>query len=66
VYADVSHLTDDSMAFAHHLLATTGVAVAPGVDFDITDGSRFLRMSFAGDGAEISEALDRLSTVVQR
>jgi aspartate/methionine/tyrosine aminotransferase len=63
VYADVGHLTDDTMAFAHHLLSTVGVAVAPGIDFDTTDGSRFLRMSFAGDGAEISEALDRLSTV---
>src|SRR5213076_2227985 len=66
VYADVGHLTDDTMAFAHHLLATTGVAVAPGVDFDTTDGGRFLRMSFAGDGREISEALERLSTAVTR
>jgi len=65
VYADVGHLTDDTMAFAHHLLATTGVAVAPGIDFDTTDGGRFLRMSFAGDGAEISEALDRLSTALR-
>jgi aspartate/methionine/tyrosine aminotransferase len=66
VYADVGHLTDDTMAFARHLLATTGVAVAPGIDFDTTDGGRFLRMSFAGAGAEISEALDRLSTAVRR
>jgi aspartate/methionine/tyrosine aminotransferase len=65
VYADVGHLTDDTMAFAHHLLATTGVAVAPGIDFDTTDGGRFLRMSFAGDGAEISEALGRLSTALR-
>ncbi|MDH2412647.1 pyridoxal phosphate-dependent aminotransferase [Nocardioides sp. CER19] len=66
VYADVGHLTDDTMAFAHQLLATTGVAVAPGIDFDTTDGGRFLRMSFAGDAAEISEALERLSTAVGR
>lgn len=65
VYADVAHLTDDSMAFARDLLATTGVAVAPGVDFDTVHGDRFLRMSFAGDAAEITEALERLSTVVQ-
>jgi aspartate/methionine/tyrosine aminotransferase len=64
VYADVGHLTDDTMAFAHRLLATTGVAVAPGTDFDTTDGDRFLRMSFAGDGAEIAEALGRLSTAL--
>ena len=30
VYADVGHLTDDSMAFCHRLLAETGVATAPG------------------------------------
>ncbi|GAA1952944.1 aminotransferase class I/II-fold pyridoxal phosphate-dependent enzyme [Nocardioides panacihumi] len=66
VYADVGHLTDDTMAFAHHLLATTGVAVAPGIDFDTTDGGRFLRMSFAGDGGEIREALERLSTALAR
>jgi aspartate/methionine/tyrosine aminotransferase len=64
VYADVGHLTDDSLAFAHHLLATTGVAVAPGIDFDTTDGGRHLRLSFAGDGAEISAALARLSTAL--
>lgn len=61
VYADVGHLTDDSMAFCHRLLAETGVATAPGIDFDGTDGSRFLRMSFAGQPEEITEALDRLA-----
>ena len=30
VYADVGHLTDDTMAFCHDLLARTGVALAPG------------------------------------
>ena len=30
VYADVGHLTEDTMAFCHDLLARTGVAMAPG------------------------------------
>src|SRR5690606_28542597 len=47
-YADVGHLTDDSMAFAKDLLARTGVAVATGIDFDTEDGGRFVRFSFAG------------------
>jgi aspartate/methionine/tyrosine aminotransferase len=64
VYADVGHLTDDTMAWAHHLLATTGVAVAPGIDFDTAVGNRFVRLSFAGEGAEISAALDRLADVL--
>ena len=59
-YADVGHLTDDSMAFARDLLARTGVAVATGIDFDTADGGRFLRFSFAGATDDITEALDRL------
>lgn len=61
VYADVGHLTNDSMAFAKDLLARTGVAIATGVDFDTLDGHRFVRFSFAGQRSEIEEALDRLA-----
>ncbi|MCW2845802.1 MAG: aminotransferase, partial [Nocardioides sp.] len=64
VYADVGHLTDDTMRFCHELLARTGVAVAPGIDFDTVDGSRFVRLSFAGPGADIERALRRLSTAL--
>jgi aspartate/methionine/tyrosine aminotransferase len=60
VYADVGHLTDDSMAFCHRLLAETGVATAPGVDFDTEVGHRFVRLSFAGSPREVREALQRL------
>ena len=60
VYADVGHLTDDSMAFCHTLLAETGIATAPGIDFDTAVGNRFVRLSFAGSPAEVAEALDRL------
>ena len=60
VYADVGHLTDDSMAFAHDLLARTGVAVATGIDFDTEAGRRFIRFSFAGPRTDIEEGLSRL------
>ncbi|HWJ11117.1 MAG TPA: pyridoxal phosphate-dependent aminotransferase [Nocardioides sp.] len=59
-YADVGHLTQDSMAYARDLLARTGVAVATGIDFDTVDGGRFLRFSFAGATDDIVRALDRL------
>ena len=62
VYADVSHLTVDSMDFCRCLLADTGVATAPGVDFDTECGNRFVRLSFAGATDEVEEALDRLAT----
>lgn len=60
LWADVGHLTDDSMAFCTRLLRETGVALAPGVDFDPVDGHRFIRFSFAPDTARIEEALRRL------
>jgi aspartate/methionine/tyrosine aminotransferase len=60
VYADVGEHTDDAYAWSLRLLAETGVAVAPGIDFDTRQGDRFVRMSFAGTQAEITEALARL------
>jgi aspartate/methionine/tyrosine aminotransferase len=60
VYADVAHLTSDSMSFCQRLLADTGVAVVPGADFDPAEGHHFVRMSFAGPPADIAEALHRL------
>jgi aspartate/methionine/tyrosine aminotransferase len=66
VYADVSHLTRDSMDFTHRLLAETGVAVAPGVDFDPVDGGQFIRLSFAGATDDITAALERLAVWLPR
>lgn len=60
VYADVSHLTTDSLAFCSRLLADTGVAIAPGVDFDTVGGAKFVRLSFAGPTDDIEEALRRI------
>ena len=64
VYADVSHLTDDTMTWATWLLATHGVALAPGADFNTAAGHRYVRFSFAGDAAEITRALDRLAVAL--
>lgn len=60
VYADVSHLTGDSEALCWDLLATVGVACAPGRDFDPIDGHRFLRFSFAGSRETLQGAVDAL------
>ena len=60
VYADVGHLTDDSMQWCHRLLADTGVATAPGIDFDTDVGNQFVRFSFAGTPADVTEALHRM------
>lgn len=60
IYANVQHLTDDSVQFCIDLLQDTGVATAPGVDFDPVDGRHFIRMSFAASTPEIGEAVRRL------
>ena len=60
IYADVGRFTGDSLDFCTRLLEDTGVATAPGLDFDPVDGRRFMRFSFAVSTAEVEEALRRL------
>lgn len=62
VYADVSELTKDSTVFCSKLLSDTGVAIAPGIDFDTTHGNSFVRLSFAGPTGDIEEALRRIGS----
>ena len=42
------------MAWTYRLLAETGVALAPGVDFDPVDGHRWVRFSFAGAADDVA------------
>ena len=60
LYADVSHLTNDSREFCRRMLREAGVATTPGVDFDRARGTGTLRISFAGATAEMEEAVRRL------
>lgn len=59
-YADVSHLTTDAMAWCQRLLAETGLAIVPGIDFDPEHGHQFIRFSFAGPATDIETGLERL------
>lgn len=61
IWADIGHLTDDSVGFCEQLLKDTGVATAPGVDFDPVEGPHFMRFSFAVSTPEIEEALRRIT-----
>ena len=61
VYADVSDLTDDSMQFCKQLLEDTGVATAPGFDFDPVNGHRFMRISFAVSTDQVADAIARMT-----
>jgi aspartate/methionine/tyrosine aminotransferase len=66
IYADVGHLTNDSEAFCRQILAETGVALAPGTDFDPDRGHSTLRISFAGDTPTMAEAASRLQGWIKR
>ena len=61
VYADVSDFTDDSMQLCKQLLEDTGVAAAPGIDFDPAQGHRFMRISFAVSTGLVTEAIARMT-----
>ncbi|MGH6620451.1 MAG: pyridoxal phosphate-dependent aminotransferase [Alphaproteobacteria bacterium] len=56
IYADVGHLTNDSDTFCRQILADTGVALAPGLDFDPDRGHRFVRFSYAETPATVKHA----------
>ena len=60
VYASIAHLTDDSLSFCRDLLNDTGVATAPGIDFDPVEGRHFIRMSFAVSTDETRDAIARM------
>ena len=59
-YCDVSRFTNDSMEFARAMLNEAHVAATPGVDFDLKEGRRTMRFSYAGSEAEMAEAMRRL------
>ena len=66
LYADVSALTDDSVAFAGRLLAETGVAITPGLDFDAGHGNTHVRLSYAGSTEEMKKAVQRINAWLEK
>ena len=66
LYADIGHLTDDSLAWCRELLDATGLALNTGRDFDTRSGHRYVRLSFAVSPAEIAEAIGLLDGWLRR
>jgi aspartate/methionine/tyrosine aminotransferase len=60
LWADVSGLCDDSVAFCARMLTEAGVAATPGTDFDPDRGGAFVRFSFAGTTERMAEGARRL------
>ena len=61
VYADVSHITHDSMKLCRRWLDELSVACTPGLDFDLARGHTTVRFSYAGDGADLAQACHRIA-----
>jgi aspartate/methionine/tyrosine aminotransferase len=59
-YADASALTNDTTEFAASLLEQAKVAITPGLDFDMSHGSQWVRLSFCGDMETLSRGFDRI------
>ncbi len=64
LYADISAISDDSLQLADELLHQAGVAVTSGVDFDVAQGHKHLRLSFAGSTSDMHEAVTRINRFV--
>lgn len=60
LYADIGARTNDSREFCARMLAETGTAATPGLDFDSNRGHRTMRFSFAGGTDEVAAAAEAL------
>ena len=60
LYADIGHLTRDSLQWCRDLLDATGLALNTGRDFDAEHGGQFIRISFAVSSAETLRAIEIL------
>jgi aspartate/methionine/tyrosine aminotransferase len=63
VFLDVSSRSRDSFALARRLLDEADVVTVPGVAFG-AGGEGFLRLSFAGNEADLAEGVARLATLL--
>jgi aspartate/methionine/tyrosine aminotransferase len=66
VFADCSRFTGDSYGFAMDLLAETGVAVTPGLDFGANHPERYLRFCYTIPLERLAAALERIGEFVRR
>ena len=66
VYANIADITNDSVDFCRRMLAETGVACTPGLDFDPDRGHATIRFSFAGSTEDMVEACQRMKAWIKR
>ena len=59
-YASVLPFANDARDFTKRMLAETGIAATPGLDFDPERGHSYVRFSYAGTEQDIFEAVKRM------
>ncbi|WP_459615256.1 pyridoxal phosphate-dependent aminotransferase [Bordetella sp. 2513F-2] len=64
IYADLSRLGLDSVAFSQRLLHEAGVAAVPGIDFGPAHGRHTMRFSYATGLDRLEEAVARIAKVL--
>ncbi len=65
IYADLTEINMNSMQFCRELLQSTGVAVAPGIDFSSNMGKCSIRLSFCQDSRVIERASVRINNFIK-
>lgn len=60
VYADIHHLSNNSIEFCSRMLNEAKIAMTPGADFDLTRGDATIRICYADKTEDIIEACNRL------
>ncbi|MQA65823.1 MAG: aminotransferase class I/II-fold pyridoxal phosphate-dependent enzyme [Alphaproteobacteria bacterium] len=66
IYAGIGAFGGESPDIAREILNDAGVAVTPGLDFDVVRGKDYVRFSYAGSSDEMREAVRRLEVWWQR
>lgn len=61
IWADVSHLADDSQELCARWLDELNIAVTPGIDFDPPRGHQYVRFSYARSADDMRRAMDLLA-----
>ena len=59
-YINVSKFTNNSSELVKNILNQCGVALTPGEDFDKTNGSKFVRLSFSCETSHLQNGMSRL------
>lgn len=60
-YADISRWSEDSVAFCARMLDEADVAMTPGAGFDKVEGTRYVRLCYAGSEQNLAGALASLA-----